>query len=84
MNSDILSNSQALLTNRYKHGKIYSSHNLIFFRVSGKLTLVKGVSFFLMPTNIGERLCDNNEGTLFRCVPSGAHFFMMIGGIYEE
>ena len=25
--------------------------------------------FFLIPTNTGERLCDNNGGTLFRCVP---------------
>ena len=41
-----LSNSQALLTNQRKCDKIYLSHNLIFFRVSGKLTLVKGVSFF--------------------------------------
>ena len=72
----ILSNSQALLTNRQKCGKIYPSHNLIFIRVSGKLTLVKGVSFFLIPTNTGERLCDNNEGTLFRCVPLWGALFI--------
>ena len=42
----VLSNSQALLTNQQKCDKIYSSHNLIFFRVSGKLPLAKGVSFF--------------------------------------
>ena len=58
---------------------MYLSHNLIYSRVGGKLTLVKGVSFFLIPTNNGERLCDNNEGTLFRCVPSGAHFFIYRG-----
>ena len=28
-------------------------------------------------------MCDNNEGTLFRCVPSwGALFYMLIGGVY--
>ena len=41
-----LSNFQALLTNQQICDKMGLSHNLIFFRVSGKLPLVKGVSFF--------------------------------------
>ena len=32
--------------------------------------------FFLIPTNTGARLCDNNKGALFRCVPLlGALFY---------
>lgn len=38
--------------------------------------MVKGVSFFLIPTN-GLRLCSNNEGkALFRCVPSMERTFL--------
>ena len=38
--------------------------------------------FFLIPTNTGERLCDNNEGTLFRCVPSWGALFYILRGEY--
>ena len=37
--------------------------------------------FFLIPTNTGERLCDNNEGALFRCVPSWDALFYADRGI---
>ena len=41
--------------------------------------------FFLISTNAGKRLCDNNEGTLFRCVPLwGAPFYMLIGGYMNK
>ena len=35
--------------------------------------------FFLIPTNTGARLCDNNKGTLFRCVPLLGRTFL-VGG----
>ena len=35
--------------------------------------------FFLIPTNTGARLCDNNKGTLFRCVPLLGRTFLLGG-----
>ena len=37
--------------------------------------------FFLIPTNTGERLCDNNDrDTLLRCVPSLGRTFLFLKG----
>lgn len=39
--------------------------------------------FFLIPINTGERLCDNNEGTLFRCASSLGRTFCFFRGLFR-
>ena len=57
-----LSNSQVLLTNRQKCGKIYSSHELnIFIPKTGKYFGKKCFLSFLIPL-LGSNSCDNNCG----------------------